>query len=281
MRTAHPALLLLACLFGPCSAAFSQVSIGAEIVRDRPTWHFDNPSSIDTSELVPHYFEQQYTLDNVWFNAAARYRAGVDWRTSIGVTPATQATATDYDTFFDPGDVTWVAGTTGDARTHSFRLAQEVELGRVGSLRLSGGYRFRLDLANFLEGDRSVTRNGVLLSRTIVTTREYTNAQTHEIFFGAAAETGSGGRWRLRVRGNVAPTAINRLAIELPDKYPGRTLVYRTTNLTTSGRLEVIRGTGRWPLVFSIGGERSWNYSDTQKVTRSAISAGVMVGMPQ
>jgi hypothetical protein len=272
------ALLLLASIVLAPGRAEPQVTFGADVAHDRATWHFDNPSSIDTDDLVPHFFEQQYTLDNAWFGASAAYRAGAQWRTTFAATPMTQATATDYDTFFDSGGVTWVSGTTGDARMHSLRIGQEVKLGTVGHVGVSGGYRLRLDFANFLEGDKTVTRNGVLVSQSIVTTREYTRAQTHEIFVSATASTESTALWQVRVRGDLSPASMNRLAIELPDKYPGQTLIYRTTNLMTSGRLDVIRGTGRWPLVFTVLGDRSWNYNDTQWVRRSSIGAGVSVG---
>jgi hypothetical protein len=277
-----PGSLLLPLFLGVFAGVpdlYAQVAAGVGVARDRATWHFDNPSSIDTPELVPHFFEQYYVLDNVWFNASASYRAGADWHSFFAVTPVTQATATDYDTFFDPGDVTWVAGTAGDARMHSFRVAQEARLGRASAVQVTGGYRLRLDLADFLEGDRTVTRNGLLVSRTVVTTREYTSAQTHEVFVSAAVESGSSPGWRFRARGDVAPASINRLSIQLPDKYPGQTLVYRTTNLMTSGHLDAIRDVGRWPIVFRVHGERSWNYSGSQWVRRSGISAGVWIGI--
>jgi hypothetical protein len=130
MMRVRVALLLLACVVFAPGRAEPQVTFGADIAHDRATWHFDNPSNIDTEDLVPHFFEQQYTLDNLWFGGSAAYRAGAGWRTSFAATPVTQATATDYDTFLDPGGVTWVSGTTGDARMHSLRMARKSGLGR-------------------------------------------------------------------------------------------------------------------------------------------------------
>ena len=277
IRFAATLLLLAGVVLAPAIAS-AQVTVGTDIARDRATWHFDNPSAIDTTDLVPHFFEQHYELDNVWFEASAAYQAGSQWRTSFAATATTQATATDYDTFFDPGNVTWVSGTTGDAKMHSIRVSQELQITTLQRVALSGGYRLRLDFADFLEGDKTVTRNGVLVSQSVVTTREYTRGQTHEIFVSASAATARTALWQLRIRGDLSPFSVNRLAIELPDKYPGQTLVYSTTNLVTSGRLDVIRGTGRWPIVFTVHGERSWNYSDTQWVVRSAIGAGVSLG---
>ncbi|HUR35280.1 MAG TPA: hypothetical protein VM032_15860 [Vicinamibacterales bacterium] len=259
-------------------AARAQVAVGVELARDRATWHFDAPSSYDTSELVPHFFEQQYVLDNVWLTVAADYRAGVDWRTSVQATPTRQALATDYDTFFDPGNVVWVAGTTGDARMHSLRVSQEVELGRRGWVAFSGGYRLRLDVADFLDGNRTDTRNGQLVSRSLVTTREHTNAQTHEVFIRATATRALGRQWALRLVGDAAPLSVNRLAIQLPDKYPGQTLVYRTANMMTAGRVELARHGRRWTTSVGAGGARSWNYHADQWVTRNGLSAGVGIG---
>jgi hypothetical protein len=276
MSSRTSALLTAAlCLIAPCASA--QVQAGVELARDRSAWHFDNPSTYDTAELVPHYFEQRYTLDNLWLVASAAYRAGIDWRTSAGVTPVRELSATDYDTFFDPGGITWVAGTSGNARTHSFRISQAVEIGRRGAVSFTGGYRLRLDLADFLEGNRTDTRNGVLVSQTVVTTREYTNAQTHEVFVGAETSRPLGPRWRVRVSGEIAPTAVNRLAIELPDKYPGQTLVFRTTTGLAGGRIDLVRA-ARWPITVGVSAARSWKYHPDQWVSRSSIAVDVVLG---
>jgi hypothetical protein len=258
--------------------AGAQVRVGAEMLRDRSTWRFENPSSFDTAELVPHYFEQHYVLDSVWLTASASYRAGVNWRTTFGGTPERRAIATDYDTFFNPGGVTWVSGTTGDAEMRAFRLAQEMDLGRVGGVNLTAGYRMRVDLADFLEGDRTDTRNGVLTSRTVVTTREYTNAQRHEVFVGGWHQRELTQQWRLRLAGDLAPATVNQLAIRLPDKYPGQTLVYRTATLTTGGRIDLVHAGDGWPLTFSLQADRSWNYRDAGQAGRSSLALGLSLG---
>ena len=267
--------------YGLCGAALSahaQVRVGVEQTSDRSHWHFDSPSSYDTTVLVPHFFEQDYTLDNLWLTAEASYRAGVDWHSSIGATPVRRATATDYDTFFNPDDVVWVSGTTGQAKVHSFRLSQAVDLGRIAGIRLTGGYRLRVDLADFLEGDRTDARNGVVVARRVVTTREYTSGQTHELFIEGMHTSDLSSNWQLRVSGEASPAAVHRLAIQLPDKYPGRTLVYRTTNLAASGRVELVRGHGRWPLTLSLGGIRTVNYGRVQTANRSGLSVGAGIG---
>lgn len=71
--------------------------LGVEVRRDRYRYHFDNPSSADTTFLVPHFFEQAYVADNVWLVATGRYTAGVRWETSLGSAPLRTVRADDYD----------------------------------------------------------------------------------------------------------------------------------------------------------------------------------------
>lgn len=273
LRHGMTALLCVAALITASSATAQEVSAGVEVAIDRSTWHFDNPSSHDAGGLVPHYFEQHYVLDNVWLTTSASYRAGVDWTTRVAVTPVRQGLATDYDTFFDSGNVVTVIGTTGDARLHGLKVEQGLELGRLGLARLSGGYRLRVDMADFLAGDKSETRNGVLVSRSLITTREFTNGQTHELYLRGERRWDAGARWQWTAAADAAP-AVHRLAIQLPDKYPGQTIVYRTAGIATTGRLALTR-TGAWPIALSASGVRSWNYRSTQWVRRSSLAVGL------
>ena len=98
------ALLVTAAAVRLASAA-PEVRVGIETARDRATWHFDNPSTYDTTTPVPHFFEQHYVLDNTWLVGTIGWRAGLEWQTQVGVTPTREALATDYDTFVDPGAV--------------------------------------------------------------------------------------------------------------------------------------------------------------------------------
>ena len=271
---------LLAILAIPLAATttHAQVTVGTELTRERTTYHFDAPSSYDTSELVPHFFEQHYVLDNVWVELTAAYRARADWKTSIGVTPVRQALATDFDTFYNPDGIVWVAGTTGDARVHSLRLEQEAELGRAHGVRLSGGYRMQMDRADFLEGDRTDTRNGVLISRRVVTTREYTSAQSHQIFVRASQTLAIAPQWQVQLSLDASPAALYRLAIQLPDKYPGQTLVYSTANLAATGRVDLARTRSNWPVAVHTRVGHAWRYSTRQRANRDLLSLGVSVG---
>ena len=97
------ALVVWVALLLPVRPAMAQAWVGVEATHDRAVWHFDNASAFDTADLVPHFFEQDHTLDNVWLTGGVSYRAGADWQTTLGITPTRQARATDYDTFFNPG----------------------------------------------------------------------------------------------------------------------------------------------------------------------------------
>lgn len=272
-----PLVGALLVLLAAAGTADAQITAGLEATRERARYRFENPSNFDTDFLVPHFFEQTYVLDNVWLTGTARYRAGVDWETTGGITTTSQARATDYDTFFNPGGVTWVAGTTGDARIRSWRIGQQVEIGRIGDVTFTGGYRLRVDTADFLAGDRTEVRNGVLIRREIVTTREYTRAQRHEIHVGARLRRAVSPRWSWGVTADVAPAAVHRLAIELPDKYPGVTLAYQTTALTAEGRAELHRD-APWSWALWIDGATTFNYSRAQRVHRTRLAAGTSFG---
>ena len=39
-------------------------------------YRFDNPSTFESAERVPHFFEQKYDVVPLWFSVEARYRAG-------------------------------------------------------------------------------------------------------------------------------------------------------------------------------------------------------------
>ena len=256
----------------------AQVTVGTEAVRERSDYHFDAPSSYDTNTLVPHFFEQHYVLDNLWVSAGLTYRAGARWNTSVAATPVRQALATDYDTFYDPGNIVWVAGTTGDAHVHSFRLTQAADIGVAGGIQWSGGYRLQMDVADFLAGDLTDTRNGEIIVRRIVTTAEHTNAQSHSVFVRATRVREFTKTWGLLISADLSPATVDRLTIQLPDKYPGQTLVYRAASLSAGGRVEFGRRGGTWPLALFAHAAHAWSYRSTQQATRSALGVGIEAG---
>ena len=257
---------------------FAQVSVGLSLERERTDYHFDAPSSYDTSELVPHFFEQHYVLDNTWLEVAVAHRILVPGVTRVAATPVRQRLATDYDTFSNPGGDVVVSGTTGDARVHGVRVEHEIELGRSRGIVWSGGYRWRLDRATFLAGLRTDVKNGVLLIAQTVTSPEFTNAQRHEVFFTGRIEHSLGQRWQVRLRSSAAPATLSRLAIRLPEKYPNQTLVYNAAGLTGLARLELAGHVSRIPVSLHLEGGRTWSYRSTARAERRALSAGISIG---
>ena len=280
-RRVRSTLLAALSLLLTSSAAHAQVSASASITRERTTYHFDAPSSYDTAALVPHFFEQAYVLDNVWLALAWTRSRIVPGVTRVAATPVRQQRATDYDTFYNPGSVVWVSGTTGDAQVHGVRVEHELSLGQSRGITWSGGYRFQLDRANFLDGYRTDVRNGVLVSAQTVTTREYTDAQRHDVFFSATGSRGLGQMWLLRVSATGTPATLSRLAIRLPDKYPDQTLVYHAAGVSGLVRLEFARRMSRLPWSLHLEGGRTWSYRSTAALSRRLLSAGVTVGGPR
>ena len=275
----RPLLVAVALAALSIDARAQTVSVGVEAARDRFTYHFDNPSSFDTPQLVPHFFEQTYVADNVWLIGTVRYTAGLPWQTSGGATLTRTLPATDFDTFVDPDGTVIVSGTGGDAEIHSFRVAQRGELGRAGSVAFVAGYSVRYDRANFLVGHKSVSRNGAVVEQFDVTTREMTSSLTQEFFVGARLEhdIGSGASgWRVAVGGDASPLVTGRLTVELPDKYPGESFSFVANSFGGTGRLTLAtRGSDRRRIDISIAADRAWHYASANSFTRDRLSATV------
>lgn len=251
--------------------------VGIEARRDRFTYHFDNPSSIDTPFLVPHFFEQRYVADNVWLMGSASYVAGIRWETTAAITPQRTSTGDDYDTFFNPDGTVFVSGTTGGISIRSLSVSQRGEVARRGSAALVSGYRLRLDRSEFHLGHKTVTRNGVLIEASDVTTRETTSSQIHELLFGLTAAFDLGNRWGVSVDTEVAPVALGRLLVQLPDKYPGRDLVFLTTVGTVISHATLARRFDDWALAFSLDSGRTWSYRSTAALSRRVLGLRVAV----
>jgi len=245
--------------------------------RDRFTYHFDNPSSIDTSFLVPHFFEQRYVADNVWLMGSVRYVAGIRWQTSGGITPQRTSTGDDYDTFVDPDGTVFVSGTTGGISIRSLEVGQRGEIARRGAAAFVTGYRLRLDRSEFHLGHKTVTRNGVLIEASDVTTRESTSSQLHEFLFGLTTAVDLGHRWSLSVDAEVAPIALGRLMVQLPDKYPGRDLIYLASVGTLGAGATLARHFDAWALAVSVDGGGTWSYRSTAALSRPVVGLRVAV----
>ena len=251
---------------------------GVEARRDRIRYHFDNPSSADTSFLVPHFFEQTYDADNLWLVAAARYTAGVRWETRAGATPQRTVRADDYDTFFDPGNVVIVSGTGGNASMQSFVISQLAEVGRAGLVHVSIGYRLRWDRFNFQLGHKTVSRNGVLVESGDITSPEMTDSKVHEFPVALRAQSAIGTAWRLALTGEVSPLTLARLSVQLPEKYPGQDLVFFAKVFSSSARVALMRAGERWPIEVAVQADHTWSYRPTERLSRSAQSVVLSAG---
>lgn len=243
----------------------TQVVAGVEANRDRFQYHFDNPSSFDTPAPVPHFFEQRYVADNIWAVVTIRYRARLNWATSIAATPQRTATADDYDTFFDPDGTVWVSGTTGGASMRSFRVSQTAEVARAGGVRFVAGYRLRVDLADFQVGRKTVTRNGVIVLAAEVTAPETTSSQLREVVAGANTSVSLAPDWRLSIEGETTPLSIGRLAVRLPQKYSGD-VVFSARVVGASARATLARHGVRWPVELTLGAGRTWSYQSAARL---------------
>ena len=267
-----------AAVAAPSASDTPHLLIGVEARRDRFRYHFDNLSSADTTFLVPHFFEQQYVADNVWIVATARYTAGVRWETTAGAAPQRTVRADDYDTFFDPGEVVLVSGTTGGASMQSFRFSQRADVGRAGPFQLSVGYQLRWDRFDFHLGHKTVTRNGVLVAASEETSREMTASQVHEVLFGLRAAPQVYGAWHLAVSGEISPTTLARLSVQLPDKYPGQDLVFPAKVVAASARVALVRAGERWPIEIAMQVDHTWSYRSTARLSRAAQSVALSAG---
>ena len=227
---------------------------------------------------MPHFFEQTYNADNVWLIGRVRYpAAGRRWETFGGITPSRDSTGDDYDTFFNPDGMTIVSGTTGGISIESWRIGQRAEVARRGSAALFTGYRLRVDRSDFHLGHKTVTRNGILVEATDVTTREMTSSQLHEILTGFTVALPLGRTWGLAIDTEIAPIALGRLLVQLPDKYPGQDLVFLAKVGTSTSHFTLARRTETWGLAFVIDTGRTWSYGSTATLSRRFAALGIVL----
>jgi hypothetical protein len=158
-------------------------------------------------------------------------------------------------------------------------VSQRAGLGRAGGIDFTAGYMLRYDRASFLVGHKVVIRNGDVIQAYDVTTPERTSSIVQEFLFGAGAGRALGPAWRMSVAGETAPTTTGRLAIELPDKYPGATLVFVANGLTARGLVTISRTPGRHPLELTIEAMRGWGYTSEKSLARDRLSVRFVVGL--
>jgi hypothetical protein len=254
-------------------------SAGIEYLRDRFDYRFENPSSYDTAESVPHAFEQRYDADSAWLTGRLRFALGTrPFETEGGVTTASTGTGSDYDTFYQPDGNAIVYGTTAVTDTLSWRAAQYIGLGSWLGLQWRAAYSYRRDRAHFRPSDTTTVQTKPPSSTAYWNTdRETTISEVHEVRIGAERAFDPGPGWRVRVAADAAPTTLARLTTILPDKYPDP-VVFIAKGLSVNAALHVMRQLGRWHTGAVLSYAQAWSYSESNAYHRQAVSVGITVG---
>jgi hypothetical protein len=253
------------------------ITMAYERTRDRFHYRFENPSSFDTTELVPHEFTQTYWGDNHWFIVRGTFTAGSRlFETEAAATPQVSTRGDDYDTFFQPSGDIVVTGTTGGVSMRSWRVSQMIGLTRTAGVDWSLGFQYRQDRSEFHPGLKS-TQHTQPPSREEewIYTRETTISRTYGVAV-RPRRTWEGASWRLTVAGDIVPVMTARLTTLLPDKYPGRTIVFSALVMSAEPKLIVEIGRRR-PITISAGYSSTLSYLKSRQFVRHAVhvAAGV------
>ncbi|HJR61747.1 MAG TPA: hypothetical protein VJ813_20235 [Vicinamibacterales bacterium] len=270
--------VILATLLAQTLAQTPNISVTVEPRVESLRYRFENPSSFDTVELVPHFFEQTYDTDNVWLGLRARYRLlNRAAETQAAFTPQVTAQADDIDTFFQSdGDVV-VSGTIGTASLRAWEVGQRVVVGASGNIQYGLGYSYRRDSARYHDGTRITRRSSPPSEiRELVTTREFVASQVHQAVWFARWSAGADRPFSMLFE--ASPFTLGRLAIELPDKYPGRTIVFRSRAAVLAGEAAF-----RWPMAsmnveLAARASRSFSYSRGAAMRLGGASLVLRVG---
>ena len=267
---------LAALIFLPAMAAAQEPSVEVTAGRRQLdySYRFENDSSFDTPFLVPHFFEQKYEITGWELTARARYRLfGSALTTAVSFAPERSAFGSDFDTFFQPdGDIA-TSGTAGGVDLLGFGVEQTIGLLERERTALSARLAWRRDRADFHPADRVVTHTQPPSeTREWIIDRETTVAQTFE--------TGVEGTWTsggLTVRAHASPVINSRLLVLLPDKYPGRDIVFYALGWGVGARASFARSVGPVTAGVWVSGEQFGSYLERARYSRRALAAGVSV----
>jgi hypothetical protein len=254
-------------------------SAGLEYQRDRFDYRFENPSSYDTAELVPHMFEQAYDADNFWFTGRLRFALGTrPFETEGGITFTSTGVGSDYDTFYQRDGNVVVYGTTALTDTRSWRAAQYVGLGSWLGVRWRAGYSYRRDHAYFRPSYTTIVQTKPPSAAAVWNTdRETTISEVHEVRIGAERAFAPGPGWRVQITADAAPTTLARLTTLLPDKYPDP-VVFLAKGLSVNAALHVTRRIGRWHVGAAVTYAQAWSYRESDAYRRKAVSVAATFG---
>lgn len=243
-------------------------------------YRFDNPSSFNTTELVPHFFEQRYDVVPLWFSADARYRIGAtDAMTTAGVSLRRTTRGSDIDTFMQPSGDIATSGTDGPVQLRSWEVTQRLALARARGWSSVATFSYRRDTAEYLPDDRIVTHTmPPSITRTFITDRETTVSQVFAVGVEAERTTEISDRWRFTMGAGVQPMMQGRLMVRLPDKYPGVDLkfVALSGGGTVHGTLEHLAR--RWRAGITIAGAGARGYRQSSAYSLRSLSLTGFVG---
>lgn len=257
------------------------ITVSYELARDRFQYYFENPSSFDTAELVPHNFTQTYWGDNQWGVVTARYRIGRSAMASeVAFTPQRTTRGDDVDAFFQPtGDVA-VSGTSGQVDLRSFRARHTVALGGLAGFSWRSAYQYRRDRSAFHSRQTKTISHTQPPSAAsfAIEGSETTISQVHEFRIGLSRQWRPRGAWRVEAALDVSPSTVARLTTMLPIKYPGREIVFSALVMTLNPALTISRD-ARLPVTLSIASAQTFSYDDTRRFTRRAVTATIGVSL--
>lgn len=260
-------MLAATLIAGSIVAQAASWSASATVTQTRESlrYRFENPSSINSTELVPHFFEQTYDTRNLWLGARVTHPlGGRKAEARVAVTPQATRRADDFDTFFQPDGNVIVSGTTGTASIRSWRAEERVVLGRLRGAEIGLAASYRQDSARYHDGTGIVTTSmPPTETRRLVTTREFVTSRMIESSVFAAADTGG-----LSLAAGVVPAGSGWLTVDLPDKYPGRLLRFVSRYSAASAQVRYARRVlgARLGLGLEAQATRPWRSSDAVRL---------------
>lgn len=284
-RLAARLALVAAALAAPqrASAQTPSHAFGWTVRVERWTEHyqyrFENPTTFDSPQPVPHFFEQRYDAGNTWLLVAATYRlAGARARTEAGFTPSRHTAGSDIDTFFLPtGDVA-TSGTNGTVSLYSLRVGERLTLATWRGIDLGVVVEYRRSRANFLPDDRIVTHSQPPSERREFTTdRETTISHVFGSGLTADASLPAGGGWRLALGADLLPAVRGWLVTKLPDKYPGQDIVAEALNFGARVRVSIEHCWTHVAMGVRAAARGVWPYHRSARYRERGAAAGMFV----